>query len=207
MPSVGPVYGASYTNDNSIGVHAWTNPERTGAADGSGADSGVVDDSSGTNYLKGLDFDFSSIPDDAAIVGVLVEFELIAAIHSVAPGTEHVSLVVGGSVVGEEKIHDDIGGGHMHSLGGATDLWNLALTPADIKSADFGLTYRYVPADGSESVLLLDYVRMTVYWQDDESSSSSSMSSSSSSSSVSSSSSSSTGTIDDPRSALVEIPS
>jgi hypothetical protein len=207
MPSEGPNFGTG-SNDNSVGTHAWTTPERISVNDESAAEAMAdVFTALDTQRLKASDFNFS-IPSDATIVGVEVEIDVHETPFGANP-TEYISLVVGGVAAGEEKSGANVSG--FVTYGSPTDLWELDLEPADVNSADFGAVYRAMAESALFNHIGIDSITITVHYEEDESSSSvssssSSSASSSSSSSTSSSSSVSDGAIDDPRSALIEIP-
>lgn len=166
-------YPGSGTNDASVGTAAWSNPGNIVADDTSYASrqwtSGFPQVS---QYLKGTNFDFSSIPDDAVIVGIDLTINCRCA-GSPADNVwdNSVRLVKSGTPTGEDKARDvsdkwTVSTFTSRSYGGMSDLWGTTWTVNDIKDSGFGAVMSAnvdAPAEiasGAE----VDYYTITVYY-------------------------------------------
>ena len=105
-------------------------------------------------------------PDDAVIKGIKLSFcgwrdgpvDII---------DESIRLIKDGSVDGNDKSSEDpwnVSVPAERSYGDETDLWGLALTPADVKADDFGVAIR-VTSDSDFATVSLNALRVTVYWE------------------------------------------
>jgi hypothetical protein len=142
-------------DDATVGTIAWTNPGNITALDASTADA-TLSFGQTSHYLKATNFGFA-IPAGATITGVLVT-HLLGSLGSTIVKNS-IKLVKGGVISGSEGTTNS-----STSFGGATDMWGLSLTSADINAANFGVVYsgfgRYV----GSSTLKLDAVTITVYY-------------------------------------------
>jgi hypothetical protein len=160
--SSGPLYpGTTATVPFSAG-NAWANPGNIAADDGSYA-SANYSSGGGTEYLQGTNYGFS-IPSDATINGITMEVERKysgpnAGVDSV------VRIIKGGVVSGNNKANtgtawttSDV----VVTYGSASDLWGLALTPADVNASNFGLAFVADTFAGLSGTANIDYIRITV---------------------------------------------
>lgn len=100
------------------------------------------------------------VPSNETVVGVTVYIE-----RSVQGGAvdNSVRLIVGGSIVGDDKADDDPwpSSDAVAEYGGATDLWGLTtLTPADVNAQDFGVALSASMA--AETTASVDAITVTV---------------------------------------------
>lgn len=162
--SQGPLSPGTGSNNTSTGTIAWSNPERITAADLVRAttvtnyDIGVT-----TNYLIGDNFGFS-IPLNAIIKGILVEWR--KRISANDPRDSRVRIIKAGNIGTTDKA--DAGtqwlpADSYFSYGGSTDLWGLTWQAAHINAADFGVALS-AGAAFDNTTPAIDHVRVTVYY-------------------------------------------
>ena len=163
MATSGPNYGATAADDASVGVRTWSNTGNVFASDDSYASVTNIQ-SATSHYLKVTNFGFS-IPTDATIDGILVEWERREP--SGVTVDNSVKIVKGGTITGTDK---SVGAAWpstdaFNSYGGSSDLWGTTWTASDINSSDFGCVISCVRS-GAESVqtAFVDSVRITVYY-------------------------------------------
>lgn len=137
MPSVGPVIAGTGASLAGIGTVAWTNPDRITASDNTYTIAATS--SSVSHWLVATNFDFSTIPNDAIILGVTGTVEAKYTIGSGATITSS-SFVVGGAVVGTQKTLAQAitNADAQYTVGSASDLWGYAITPALLKVSTTG---------------------------------------------------------------------
>lgn len=170
-PVVGPSSPGTLASDSAVGAIAWSSSGSASASDDSyaSAEMGMGQDS---YYLKATNFSFS-IPNDATIDGIKAEFEGHSEAGSIVSSS--VRLVKGGVISGNDK--GSINGSYWSDgseigaeadeyvvFGGATDLWGLTLTPADINASNFGFTLQALCDDGFFCYAAVDHMRITVYY-------------------------------------------
>ncbi|MHA4808806.1 T9SS type A sorting domain-containing protein [Flavitalea flava] len=145
--------GTTSADLNSIGAFAWVNPSNAQTSDGTFATAGqllslsLINPVSVTShYLTETVFDFSVIPVGATILGVTVkiqhQFQSLLSLNTHV--RDHsVKLLVAGTPTGTD--HALTGPANNWSTtegiityGGPTDTWGVALTPAIVKSSNFG---------------------------------------------------------------------
>lgn len=138
MGTLGPNTGVTFASDATLGVVAITNPSNAALSDNAYATS-VLLATQVSNYLKCTNFGFT-IPLDATIVGVTVNIERSSTIVATT-NDNSVKLVKGGVISGSDKAVGTAWGtaDSVAVYGSASDLWGLALTPADINSSTFGV--------------------------------------------------------------------
>lgn len=158
MASTGNVFPTVGANVDRAGNAAWTNPGNVVSDNGSDT-TGVVP----TDYLVTSSYGFSSIPDDAIILGVTVRVEasetgtgssnFVAQLHSATTPT----------LIGASKNSATVNGTTptVQSLGGVADLWGATLTPAIVKAAGFGVS---IWSTDTVNTLSIDYVTIAVEW-------------------------------------------
>lgn len=150
--SIGPLLPAVAANvANTPDSPAWTAPGNAKVFDGQvatvsvegGSSSPGPGTASGTpsDYLQTTDFGFN-VPGSATITGVIAEVYRYDGGANQNDDKE-VNLIVNGVIVGANKAAYGSPGvfGAWLVYGGASDLWGMALTPADINANDFGLSY------------------------------------------------------------------
>lgn len=167
MASQGPLSPGTVANSD-IGRTDWLTPSLASESENSYATC-ELDLGLGQPYesdaLKATAFGFT-VPSDATIDGVLVEIER----HREATG---------GNVSDIETIlfKDDLTPGADQyavaqwptsdayaSYGGATDLWGLAWTAAEINASTFGVRLRVYFIGGTAGIARVDHIRITVYY-------------------------------------------
>ena len=169
MPSI-TAAPTTFTSDPSAGTVAWSSPGLAAASDDLYAIASLGPLES-TQRLKGLGADLA-IPAGATILGVEVLVEATAdTLSGAAFEFAEVSLVVGGSITGENRGGQALGGGEDGDgtlvFGGPTDLWGLALTPAQVAAADFGAVVRVAETTGAIEGLAsvsVDHVQVRVHY-------------------------------------------
>jgi hypothetical protein len=122
-----------------------------------------------TYVLKATGFDFSSIPDDATILGVTVR---VNAYYRSGQGSGSVDLVqlldTAKARTGDNKAATatplTTTTTTVITYGGSSDLWGLALTPAWLKNANFGVGLG-VLSTAANSDVDVDYVTIEVQYQ------------------------------------------
>lgn len=168
MATTGPRTGGTFGNDAAVGAVAWGSPGNAALEDGVLATAALALNDV-TQYLAATNFGFAGrIPADAAINGIAVDVVRVAANQTTVKDNS-VRIVKGGSVAGTEQAtttawntltlrHD--------TYGGATDLWGLSWTPADIVASTFGiaLSAKDVFDEGGGSAASIDCVYVTVYF-------------------------------------------
>lgn len=154
------------SDDSGIGTLAWTNPGNITAADDTWA---IVSIAAGqtTHYLKGLMSTPFSVPGGATITGieVLISKNRQAALGSVVDSV--VSLVVAGSVTGDNKASGSIWNGVTDTTityGSSSDLWGLSLSPSDVNATDFGAVIAATIAFAAGDVARVDDMTIKVYY-------------------------------------------
>ena len=172
-------------NNAGAGSVAWTSPTNITSSDDSWAYAVVGPSgspfSTTSQYLFATNFGFA-IPTGATIDGIEVSierFRFTTASGSVTDNT--VSLLIAGTVSGDNKAGDaggwnqgsssvDSGGNEVEAVfGDSSDLWGLALTPADINNSSFGVALRVNLAASPASapygaVANVDHVKIKVYY-------------------------------------------
>jgi len=166
---------SSAVNDNSVGTVAWSNPTYALSSDNQYAifSNATVDNTFYySNYLKVSNFGFS-IPAGSTINGVVVGVEVNDSTYGSGDGFEQsddiAKLVVGGSVVGDNKSLGTNFGypDHYRSYGSSSDVWGNSLTPDIINSSDFGFAVSAkskVYGTRTREDTNIDYITITVYY-------------------------------------------
>lgn len=138
------------------GPFPWSNPNNALTDNGSDAFWGAFGGGQQSNLLKVSNFGFN-IPSNAVIEGVLVT---IGDKFTFSQYTGDATLVTNAGA-GQNK------GGFIavqDTYGGPTDLWGLALTPADVNHANFGFQISAGDISGGDAQVSFDYITITVYW-------------------------------------------
>lgn len=160
----GPNSGATFADDATVGTVAWTSPGNAATSDNVRATAAVF--SQVTHYLKATNFSFT-IPTGATINGVFVEAEVSTNAGAGQVEDSSVKLVKGGTIQGTEGAvapHVWTGTDTYISWGGATDLWGLSLTPADVNASTFGAVISALEVGDGAMTARIDHIRITVYF-------------------------------------------
>lgn len=170
MASSGPNSPASASNDTTSGSHVWLNPQNVYVSDTNYAEN--QSSAFTTYYLKTSQHGFA-IPSDATVNGIVVEYRRAQPNPSYVGYcyTVEAQLAKGGVIAGDNKSLGTSAKYPYNSAfayetyGGSSDLWGLTFTASDINSSNFGfaMTTRMVPFKGGLR-LLVDHIRITVYY-------------------------------------------
>ena len=157
--SEGPLTPATFSDDAGIGTIAWSNPTNAGASDNVYV-TVVLAAAETSHYLKGLAPGFA-IGSAVSIVGIKVEVEGKIAVDLGADYNIQAKLVIGGVVSGSTQFNTFSTTEAYRTFGGATSLWGLTPTPAQVSASDFGVV---VWSPGAAATYSVDHIRMTVYF-------------------------------------------
>ncbi|MDO8336193.1 MAG: hypothetical protein Q7T74_05450, partial [Candidatus Saccharibacteria bacterium] len=164
--SAGPKNPASATN-YSFGTSSWTSTGNVFASDNTYA-SVTSSDLEESDLLEATNYSFS-VPTDAIIKGVKVEFERSDGTGGYA--TNWVQLFKNGVPVGSAKGRgsDWSGIDTYESAGTSSDLWGTTWTPSEINNSTFGvgvgtLCFSGYGSCGVGSSGKIDHIRITVYY-------------------------------------------
>jgi len=156
MASTGNTFPGTGSSVARASATAWTTP--TNVVSDNGSDATCNSGASGSAYLVASNFDFSSIPSDATILGFTVRVE--ASEHSA--GTETLNAQLQGStaaLVGSSKTASLNGTGKIvYTYGGIADVWGTSLTAAEVKDSDFGVRVWFTTSHD----VRIDYVTVAV---------------------------------------------
>lgn len=156
MPTYGPNYPSSASNDSSGGTHAWSGTSNLTADDGSSA-SVLSSGGETSNFLIANSFGFS-VPDGETIVGVTVTYnDKVISFGSVVDQT--VKLVVSGAITGTNKSAGafwDV----TSTYGGSSDVWGCSLYPMIVNDSSFGVAI--AATSGDTAYWLVDSVTITI---------------------------------------------
>jgi len=127
-----------------------------------------------TDGLRATNFSLGGVlPSDATILGIEVDVE-----KSVDTGTDVVDklvqLVVGGSLVGDDKADAVTAWGTSDAVanyGGSSDLWGLTPTRAQVVASDFGVEIRATKGTSVTDIQArIDHVTITIHYDTNETS-------------------------------------
>lgn len=122
-----------------------------------------------TKDLRATNFGFA-IPDGANITGWQVEWRVKDAAIGAHPVWYSAKTLVGGTASGDDRSTGAslTGSYAYYSFGGASDLWGLTPTPADVNGSGWGAHAQFtLQSEGEEpgfEFVYVDHVRMTVYY-------------------------------------------
>lgn len=155
MASTGAQYPTS-TGEIAFGSAQWEADHFITADDGQCAYT-VLDASDFTYYLYGNGFDsaFSSIPDEATIVGVRCIVRAYATDADSVADCAAKLLSTGGTPTGSDRSAYTYLAASSPSpitYGGTTDLWGCALTPSWVKDTNFGVAVAYTSEQDAQDV-------------------------------------------------------
>ena len=163
-PSDGPNSSTNIGEDQTVGTYSWTNPDNIKTQNDT--DAGATTGNATSYYITADTFSFT-ITNGATIVGVVAEYDT-SLINDVDCSFNSVKLIENGSVAGDEHASDDSwnNGDDLDAyqvFGGATELWGLTLSEAEVEANDFGVAMA-VAINGNRGSCAVDHVRMTVYF-------------------------------------------
>jgi hypothetical protein len=158
----GPNNPSSVTNDSSVGIAGWIDPQNVKQSDNARAYR-ILGNGEISYYLKATDFKFS-IPPGAEIKGIKVEIE-----EQESPGVikdYSVKLVKDGSIVGDDKaktIQEWPLVDNYISYGGQSNTWGVNWAPEEINGSGFGVVIS-AKSFSNNANARIDHVRITVYY-------------------------------------------
>ncbi len=163
MANVGPTLPSTAV-DNGGGSTVWSNPDNVKASNDTYATASLGTISSFSNYIKVTNFGFS-IPTSATINGVVVEVERKGTGPDITD--RNIRLVVSDVINGDSKPSATVWGSEAtENYGGASDLWGLALTRANVVASNFGVAVSCKHIGGF-STASIDSIKMTVHYTAD----------------------------------------
>ncbi len=111
------------------------------------------------------DFGFS-IPHNASITGVEVNFSYSTTASGIDLDDQAVMLLYWGNLSGSDKssLTGNYTGTGSVTLGGASDTWGIGLFPSDVNSSSFGFNFKLNSAQTGILFSFLNGVSMTVYY-------------------------------------------
>ncbi len=158
----GPGTGA---DDASVGSVAWASPTNVTADDGTTTTASLPTSGNQSHYLKATNFGFA-IPTSAAILGIQAEWNIWRESLGAAIAMFSVKAVKGGTISGSEMAASEAIGtttATFISYGGASSLWGLTWTAADINASNFGAVLSVkTSATDADTQARLDYCRITI---------------------------------------------
>lgn len=168
MADTGWVTVGTGANNADAGATAWTNPGNiTSASDASYAQAtSIAKNGAGSQYLHGTNLSLS-VPAGATIDGV--EALVRRTANNYGNTYDHtIQLIVGGSRSGDNKASATIWPANTSinsaTYGGASDLWSLSLSQADVVAANFGLAVRVAASTASAITPRVQYLQIKVHY-------------------------------------------
>lgn len=172
MPSTGFTLAGTGTNVDPGGdASEWTDPGNITADDDSNAASQLLkDDKETSHYLQATNFGFS-LPAGNVPVGIEVRIQRRVLNGESDEVHDHtVQLIKGGTRQGDNNA--DAVTFWPPTLtdadyGGATEMWGLSLSKADVEAADFGVALRVLSVVGPQSneAAGVDAIWINVHYQ------------------------------------------
>jgi hypothetical protein len=166
--------GSSFSNNTSIGSHAWSPAGNITLSDnlrtGNGVLLGVLG-SANTNYLVLQNFGFS-IPSSAAICGIEVTIERRVTGLLIGSSVEDNSIrlvknnIISGTNMASTANWPGSDGNRLY--GNVSESWGVAWTPADINANNFGIAISAKLSAGLASLFLtaeIDQVTIKVFFK------------------------------------------
>lgn len=164
MASTGWTIAGTGANNADAGDKAWSNPgNATNTDDAQYAGVGDIPKSTGTSqYLHMTNFGLS-VPSGATIDGIEARVRGGSAVaNQIADNT--IQLIVGGSRAGANNASATKWPTYSNranaDYGGASNLWSLSPTRADVVASNFGLAVRVTQTSGSGT----GYARVYSVW-------------------------------------------
>jgi hypothetical protein len=119
-----------------------------------------------SDYLTVTDF-VPAIPVSSTITGISVSIERQQSAFSVNIADNLVRLVVGGAIAGQNKASGAAWTTTDTTItyGGPSDLWGLALTPADVNASNFGaaISVAYASTAGNADARI-DAIKVQIHY-------------------------------------------
>lgn len=165
MADTGLVTPAAFASvEHAAGDVAWSGVANAGASDDSRATASVGADGF-TQRLQGTALGLA-VPVGVTIDGVELVVEGGADGGSTAFLDALVRLLRAGAVDGDDRSVASHWSAteRLVTYGGPTDLWGLALTPADVNAADFGAAIRWRRDGTSVKAARVDHVQLRVHF-------------------------------------------
>lgn len=108
-----------------------------------------------------------TIPTDAFVLGVEIQFNFTTTANSTTLNDENVLLLYWGNQGGTDKSGTTPAytGSNTVVLGGPTDLWGWYLTPADVNADGFGFNFKLNSSAAGNQFWFLNGAQITVYYQ------------------------------------------
>lgn len=147
----------------------WANATR--AETSNNFDATATVDGSTTEYLRCVDYGFT-IPVGATINGIIVNVERSSSRWQNGGSRDAAIRIVQGGTIGADDRSTGTTyttGDVVEAHGGATDLWGLAWTSADINAANFGAAFRATKpsSSGWPHTIRIDHIQITVDYTPD----------------------------------------
>lgn len=163
MSTAGPNLAGTGADDAAVGTIAWANPGNITIEDANPS-TATMTSSTTSHYLKATNFGFS-IPDDATIDGITVEFKRSRGGGTPAVKDSAIRIVKGGAIsttnLSAAAEWSTVLG--WISFGGVSNLWGETWTPDDINASTFGVVLSCSLAASKLSKLAnVDAVRITI---------------------------------------------
>lgn len=158
--------GSSFGTDGS-GLIVWQNTANAASSNDAYTTAVGLKTTSYSDNLIAKGFGFS-IPSTATIKGIVVNIEKKCS-TSLKCKDYNVQLTKDGSTPeGDNKASGTAYGNNdaTETYGNSTDLWSLALTPAAVSSANFGVFFASYGTDTTSRTASVDYISMQIYYSD-----------------------------------------
>ena len=168
IENTGAISPGTVANDTGIGSTAWSDVANAATSDDNWA-TAVLTTGTPSNWLKFTNFDFSAVPTDANIDGVVVTIERHQATGSAYIKDNSVKLVDSdGSAGGDDKAAADLWTVTLDgtaTYGGASDTWGAVPTAAMVRNSNFGVALSATVSDTQPNyTAYVDAATMTVYY-------------------------------------------
>lgn len=161
MADTGFKFPSSVTTVSRASADDWNDASNALAADSTVAYNSP-NSGGGSYYIRLYNFDFSTVPDSAVIMGV--EAELWA--RELGAGTIDIKLQLldsSGGPFGTAKTFL-LNGQGIKTEGGSSDSWGATLSPATVKDPDFGIQLWYEEDHDVD----LDYISLKIYYSEND---------------------------------------
>lgn len=153
MANTGNIFCGTGENNAGIGATAWVNP---GNIVSDNATDSTCTAAASSQYLVARNFNFSSVPANATIAGIVVRIEASES----STGAETLNAKIQddtGALVGDTKTNSINGTGKtVYTYGTISDVWTSAPTGSKVHDADWGVRFWYTTAHN----IAVDFVTM-----------------------------------------------
>ncbi|MEK7166485.1 MAG: hypothetical protein AAB874_06790 [Patescibacteria group bacterium] len=157
----GPNNGATFANDASVGTQDWLTPGNAQTSDD--VPTSFQATSVTSKYLKATNFSFS-IPSNAVIRGIVMEYERSQNSLASTVFTNSIKLVKAGSITDSEATGCSAeweSTDTYATCGSSVDLWGTTWIESDIENSGFGTVISATgTVDANEGNI--DHIRITV---------------------------------------------